>query len=334
MSALTHPGPPPVTPGDRLGLTLCLAIILHALVVLGVSFSASEKSPPRLETMEIILVPERSREADPEADFLAQADLQGGGEAPAPERPSAPLPSVLPAPEPAVVASPPPPSQPPAAEQPEPVVEPSPPAAAAATEAAPEPAPISEPEHLVVATEAPAQAEPRPQAAPAAPAPPESAEDPLPRAEPAPPTAASLIDSSFAIASLQATVDDQYQAQAQRPRRKFVSASTRDYKFAAYMEAWRAKVERVGNLNYPDEARRQRLTGALILDVALKPDGSVEEITIRRSSGHRILDDAAVRIVHLAAPYAPFPDDIRQEVDVLHITRTWQFLNSNRLRSE
>ena len=98
------------------------------------------------------------------------------------------------------------------------------------------------------------------------------------------------------------------------------------------MEAWRAKVERVGNLNYPEEARRRKLAGQLVLDVALNPDGKINQITIRRSSGHKVLDDAAIRIVELAAPYAPFPEEIRAETDVLHITRTWQFLDQRVFR--
>ena len=92
------------------------------------------------------------------------------------------------------------------------------------------------------------------------------------------------------------------------------------------MEAWRAKGERVGNLNYPDEARKRKLTGSVILDVALNPDGSVNEITIRGSSGQKILDDAAIRIVSLASPFSPFPDNIKVDTDILHITRTWQFI--------
>jgi len=91
-------------------------------------------------------------------------------------------------------------------------------------------------------------------------------------------------------------------------------------------------VERVGNLNYPDDARKNRLSGSLVLDVALNADGSVDQITIRRSSGSKILDDAAVRIVELSSPFAPFPDHIKQETDILHITRTWQFLNNSFLR--
>ena len=135
------------------------------------------------------------------------------------------------------------------------------------------------------------------------------------------------------MASLAAEVDKRMDAYAKRPRRKWISASTREHKYAAYMEAWRAKVERVGNLNYPDEARRKRLSGDLLLDVALKSDGSIAEVVVRRSSGHRMLDDAARRIVQLAAPYARFPKAIRKETDILHIQRTWRFLSSNRFAS-
>ena len=93
-------------------------------------------------------------------------------------------------------------------------------------------------------------------------------------------------------------------------------------------------MERIGNLNYPDEAKRRKLYGNLVLAVTLRPDGTVEDLRLLRSSGHKLLDDAAKRIVSLAAPYAPFPREIREETDLLEITRTWQFLNSNRLFSE
>jgi protein TonB len=122
------------------------------------------------------------------------------------------------------------------------------------------------------------------------------------------------------------------EAKAKRPRRKFISATTKEYKYAAYMEAWRSKVERVGNINYPEQARKQGLSGSLILDVALNPDGSINEITIRRSSGKKILDDAAIRIVELAAPYGAFPQHIKDETDILHIMRTWQFINNKGFR--
>ena len=94
------------------------------------------------------------------------------------------------------------------------------------------------------------------------------------------------------------------------------------------MEAWRAKVERIGNLNYPEKVRKKELSGDLLLDVAIKSDGSIHDILIRRSSGYKELDEAAKHIVQMAAPFSPFPDHILEEVDILHITRTWKFLNN------
>jgi len=93
-------------------------------------------------------------------------------------------------------------------------------------------------------------------------------------------------------------------------------------------------VERVGNLNYPDEAKRRKLYGNLVLHVAIRPDGSVRAINVRKSSGHKLLDDAAIRIVKLAAPFAPFPAEIRKETDILDIIRTWQFRNNDQLFSK
>ena len=110
-----------------------------------------------------------------------------------------------------------------------------------------------------------------------------------------------------------------------RPRRKFVTANTREHLYAAYMRSWVAKVERVGNMNYPEQARRRNLEGSLVLSVDVLPDGSIERVQILRPSGHELLDEAAVRIVRLSAPFAELPPDIRAETDILTITRTWQF---------
>jgi protein TonB len=118
----------------------------------------------------------------------------------------------------------------------------------------------------------------------------------------------------------------------ERPRRKFVSANTREHLYAGYMRSWVSKVERVGNLNYPERARRDNLAGALVLSVDVFEDGSIGRIRVLRSSGHDVLDEAAVRIVRLSAPFAPLPEEIRREVDVLTITRTWQFSSSGVLR--
>jgi protein TonB len=151
---------------------------------------------------------------------------------------------------------------------------------------------------------------------------------------PAKPSSAQLFASrDQEIAHLTAELARKTQAYAKLPKRKSISASTKEYKYAAYLDAWRRKVERIGNLNYPDEAKRQNLHGSLILHVAVRSDGSVEQVRVLRSSGHKLLDDAAVRIVRLAAPYSPFPQEINKETDILDITRTWQFLRSNQLGS-
>jgi protein TonB len=146
-------------------------------------------------------------------------------------------------------------------------------------------------------------------------------------------SATELITRSMEMLTLNEQINQSLQAYSKAPRSKFISARTKEFKYASYMRDWVAKVERVGELNYPDAARRQNLSGKLIVQVALQPDGSVQDIAIRKPSGHKILDDAAVRIVKLAAPFAPFPEDIRAETDVLYITRTWVFTSGNRLQS-
>ena len=143
------------------------------------------------------------------------------------------------------------------------------------------------------------------------------------------PRGRELVETSLEMARLSAELNRNTEAYAKRPRRKFISANTREFEYATYMEAWVAKVERVGNLNYPDQARRNGLDGSLVLTVALRRDGSVESIDLIQSSGHVLLDDAARRIVELAAPYAPIPQTEDEPIDILHITRTWRFLTGN-----
>lgn len=117
-----------------------------------------------------------------------------------------------------------------------------------------------------------------------------------------------------------------------RPRRKFITANTREHLYASYMRNWVAKVERVGNMNYPEQARRRNLDGSLVLSVDVLADGSIERVQVLRSSGYDLLDEAAVRIVRLAAPYAALPPNIREETDILVITRTWEFSTRAGLR--
>ena len=147
-------------------------------------------------------------------------------------------------------------------------------------------------------------------------------------------TGEDLIRKALEIVRLEAQIDKDNNAYQKMPRRTFIGARTREYRFAQYIEDWRIKVERIGNMNYPEEARRKQIYGKLQLSVSIKANGSVENIEVNRSSGHRILDAAAMRIVRLAAPYAPLPPDIRKDTDILTITRTWTFTSTDRLESE
>ena len=138
-----------------------------------------------------------------------------------------------------------------------------------------------------------------------------------------------LASQSREIERLTKTLEARSAAYAKRVRRKPVSARTREYRYASYLTAWARKVERIGNINYPQAAKDGRIYGSLILHVSIRSDGSVEQIRVVRSSGYEVLDDAAIQIVELAAPYSPFPPDIAAETDVLDITRTWQFMRGN-----
>ena len=390
---ITAAARPQITPADRFFLTLCLAIIAHGIVILGVTFRPEDILQPKYETMEIILVQQQSNPVK-NTQFLAQANLEGGGDTEKRVSPSTPLPAPFPDQKPEITSPP--------AQESTPVDEASPvqdettenevtpepynnqelltpseeyavdevteseeeTASLTADEYPPEPhdllpdvtAHIPEPETLMTVTEnapellntlpdVPEQSETLPDATADAPKllktlpdatvdvpkPPEKLPDAtadVPEPPETLPDATALLALSLKIASSSAELDRKLEAQSQRPRLKFISASTKEYNYAAYMDAWRAKVERFGNLNYPDAARKNNLSGSLILDVALNADGSVNQITVRRSSGSKILDDAAIQIVKQSAPFAPFPDHIRKETDILHITRTWQFLNN------
>jgi protein TonB len=146
------------------------------------------------------------------------------------------------------------------------------------------------------------------------------------------PDAGELLEQTRRVAQNAPDPNAQRRVLPERPRRKFITANTREHLYASYMRAWVAKVERVGNMNYPEEARRRNLEGSLVLSVDVLEDGSIEHVRIMRSSGYDLLDEAAVRIVRLAAPYAELPSSIREETDILTITRTWQFSAGGRLQ--
>ena len=308
-----------VNSDDRLALTVVLAIVLHAMVLLGVSFAPEPGAPSRFEAMEVILVAEHSTQPPKEAKLLAQANLEGGGDTDAEVRPSAPVKAPMPAPIAMIASTPPPLTR----TQPSPPVE------------QPAPAPNRHGRAMVkdrLARIAELGELPLPARSPTRPTQvrPEAPPEPQPDPQPAQdndmlPLGAQQLVHSFAIANLAAELQEKLESRARQPRRKYISAETKEYRYAKYMEAFRAKIERVGNINYPEESRKRRIYGAVTLDVAINRDGSVAAISVRRSSGKTVLDDAANRIVGLAAPYDPLPPEIRNEVDELHITRIWKF---------
>ncbi len=281
---------------ERLGLTLALAIGMHALAIWGIGFDFERPPPKRsVSSLEIVVVRNtRPPEKVENPEFLAQTSQQGSADNTEKTRPKVAAPSA-PLPEPSEQTTPP-------ARIPE------------VTER-----PRKLPKEVITQKSAPRKRV-------------VDQPDPEPLEKKLRPTAVEILASrSQEIARITAALDLKTEAYAQRPRRRHISASTQEYKYAAYLEAWRKKIERIGNLNYPDEAKRRKLYGNLVLHVAVRADGSVERINVRKSSGYRILDDAAISIVRLAAPFSPFPKEIREETDILDITRTWQFLNNNRL---
>ncbi len=277
----------PIESGDRLSLTLLFATVIHAVLIFGVGFTDENSPGSALPALDVILVQSATLETPDKADFLANAAQAGGGTSEEAKRPTQVFTSPIPKPDEGIAPMPVRAAAP----------EPKPP------ETAPTPVLTQDQSALQVSPVQPRE---------------ERRQRELPRGE-------VPIERSMEMARLASELDRQAQAYAKRPKRKFISANTREYTYANYMAAWVARVERVGNLNYPDEARRRKLEGSLVLTVAINKDGSLERIDIIRSSGQPVLDDAATRIVELSAPFTPVPQG-KEEIDILHITRTWQFV--------
>lgn len=293
--AETAPLPPQLLePGDadRFGLALFFALALHALLILGITFDLVplKKSEPRPLSLEVTLVHSRSEKPPEEADYLAQANQQGGGNVRENVRPSSPFPNPRPANERGDART---------------------------TQAAGAPPPRPEQQDLLTAERSRSRISMRTE----------------PDSEPVPelPPADQLLAQSREIARLSAEIRQRQEAYAKQPRKEIISSNTKEYIYAAYEDAWRLKVERIGNLNYPEEAKRGRITGDLVLAVSIRTDGSLQGVEVTRSSGHQVLDDAAVRIVRMAAPFAPFTDAMRERIDILEIVRVWQFDSGNQL---
>lgn len=275
---------------DRLGVTTFGSLLVHMLVILGVTFAVPKlRELQGLPTLEITLVQSQSARAPEKPEFLAQANQDGGGDSDRPDIARNPLPL-------REVSE---------ARNNFPAIRPKPQTPVAAKRDARELLTQQNAEQSV------ATLQPEPQRR-------EARIDPAQLGLPAPPDLSER-------ARLNAEISRVWQEYQKRPRRKFINARTQEYRDAVYMEAWRTKVQRIGNLNYPEEAKRRGLRGSVLLDVAINQDGTLSGVNVTRSSGYSLIDDAAVRIVQLAAPFSPFTPEMRAETDVLVLTRTLRF---------
>jgi protein TonB len=284
MQGVTEPSleKSPVTTADRMALAVFFAAVLHAMIILGITFGTDILKPQNshLPSLDITLS-SHENPAPEEADYLAQTSQDGGGTITEKVRPQESLPAQAPS-----VA----------------VQEPIP----SYTQVLTADIPSTKIEQETTTN---------------------------PETDPRDLSASELIERSMEMVTLSEQINESRQTYAKQPKQVFVSARTQEFKYANYMLEWIKKVERVGNLNYPDAARREGISGKLLLDVELNPDGTVRNISVLRSSGQTLLDEAAVRIVNLAGPFLPFPPEIRKEADVLHITRTWEFSTTHQLQS-
>lgn len=280
-------------------VALLSSILLHLLVVALVTFKLPEKGRDQNDhALEVVLVNARSKARPVKAQTYAQHNLDGGGNTDADRRAKSPMPLLRNDPQSQEVAV----AQK-RVEQLEQEVQRQ---------------LLVRQKSKVETASAPPQPAPQAQRQPDAP----------------PAVSEAEMQRTLQIQRLEAEVAKMWDAYQKRPRRQSFGASASEYRFARYIEDWRIKVERLGEANYPQAARDQKIYGSLLLTVSIKANGNIENIEVRRSSGHKVLDDAAIRIVRMGAPYAPFPPDIGKDTDVIDISRTWRFTSSDRVETE
>jgi protein TonB len=284
------------TPGKRLLFKAIVGSVLLHLALLAVHFSPLDlaKFDRDGPPLEIALVNAKSMSKPTKAELLAQAHLDGGGNTDANRRAKSPLPVL--------------------------------PKESASNQLATATQKVDTLEQR--ASEMMAQLK---AAAPVAV--PQSKPNEMPERNDLP-TATEQMQRTLESMRLEAQIAKDMDAYQKRPKRRFIGARAEEYRFARYVEDWRLKVERIGNLNYPEAARSQKLYGSLLLTTGIRADGSIESIVVERSSGKRVLDLAAAHIVQMGGPYSPFPPDIRRDTDILYITRTWTFAPGDSLTSQ
>ena len=286
---MTQNQSPPLNPGigasDRLGLTLFLALTIHAIVVLGVGFTYSKNTKSgALPNLDIILANSQSLETVENPDFLAQVDQAGGGKAEEKARPSAPVSANTPL------------DQLGLAEQ-------------ARSELRHNQLQIDR-LYFITQDEFQHKVEKYTQ---------------LREQPSASKQAADADQRQTQIARLQAEIRQMTINYAKRPKSIILTASTKKAIEASYLASWVQKIEHTGNLNYPQEAMIKNIDGRLRLSVRINSAGEILDVKITRSSGSTVLDQAAKRILQLAEPFAPFSDELKQRADQIVIIRTWEF---------
>ena len=277
-----------VSSNDRMMFAIFVALMVHAMLVLGISFSA-EESPAFSSTLDVTLAGYRSEEAPEDADFLAQENQQGSGALDEAEMQTTDVEADFHA-----------------NDIRENVRE----------EQMPTAPRVQDSLHTQVVSTTRSPKKQQQQV--------EEQQTPAPDIPDGPQQ--SLFERSLEIASLQAKLDTERQLYARMPRiHRLTAASTMKAADAYYVNLWRQKIERMGAINYPQEAENCYDNCRLRILVSINPDGSIHELAVLESSGRRVLDEAATRIVRLAAPFAPFTNEMRREMDRLEIIRTWQF---------
>lgn len=290
----------PVTANDRFGITLFFAVVIHAVIILGVSFDYSRDEGDKkdsLPSLEVTLVNTPTDDKPEQADYMAQSNQEGAGNTQERVRPQAP---------------------------PEAMSEPIPSPGNAAQLTPPQtqnadPKPVQKDALTVTQADVKIQTGE------------ESPQEDAPEM-----TAAELIRKSMDMAKLEWELNElkRVYAEKQDVRKKYLLPKSASAKEAAYLDAWQRKVELVGNTNYPEEAKLRKLAGTVLMMVDINADGSLGDVQVLRSSGHKVLDDAAKRIVKMAAPYPPLPAELKEKYDVLQISRVWRFLDGNTLRTQ
>lgn len=272
----------PAATRDRFSSTLFLAALFHAIVILGISFTAGPLGGPVPTSLEVVIVSGDSRpQADPDARLLAQQNLAGAGNT----RDDVTLRTA------------------PGQSLPPPAIGPARDGSELASDSADTPA-GSMPATLTTSTSSLALAEAG-----------------LP--DPQPELRRNL--EADVPTDLVGRIDSQTQVQGEAAREMLVSANTRESRVAPYLSSWKRRVEQVGTLNFPRQVQRRTDAASPVLEVAIGADGQLREAVIRRSSGYRDLDQAAIDILRAAGPFQPFPDSLRSEYDVLRFAYEWHF---------